>query len=404
MNMITKHTVLRTHLKEWLAYRGDREKRGEMTRRLARSLGLHEKSIGRAMRRLQSKDPHTTEKRGRSLYYGADVNAALCKVWEVMDYPCAENMHSAINEYVTYFVQEKNWGFDDTITGKLNAMSLGTLKLRIASFRKKRGLGRGRSATVSSPLKGMIPIRKSHTWSGLPPGYVQTDSVVHCGDLLTGDVIYSVGCVDFPTYWSEYTAQWNKGQEATCKSLRLLRDRFPFPLQEIHPDTGNEFINYHVHEWATAEGIDMTRSEPYKKNDNMCIEERNNSIARRHLAYVRLDDQSLVPLASEILRVACLLNNHFRPVRRMVTKVRIGSQWKRTFEKEAKTPYQRVLEHKDISQEDKQALRATHAELSPLVLKRELDMLKKQLAKELLTSSKKSRLGNRIISYTKSVR
>ncbi len=389
MNMATRHEVLRAGLTQWLVCKEDKEKRGEMTRQLAQSLKMHEKSIGRAMKHLQLKDKCATERRGRSVYYTKDVDAALHKIWEEMDNPCAENMQGAIGEYVGHFIKEGDWNVDDIATGKLCAISLGTLKARVAGFRKKYGLLRGRSATVSSPLKGMIPIRKSHTWSELPTGYVQTDSVVHCGDMLTGDVVYSVGCVDFATYWSEYAAQWNKGQEATLGSLKDLRGRFPFPLRELHPDTGNEFINYHVHKWAQEEGIAMTRSEPYKKNDNMCIEERNNSIARKHLGYARMDDASLVADAHHLLRIACLLHNHFRPVRRMTDKVRIGSQWKRTFEKTAKTPYARALERAEVSEEDKAVLRAAHEALNPLALKRELDMLKKKLGRAVSELSKK---------------
>ena len=381
--MATKHEVLQDNLKKWLACKEDKDKRGEMIRRLSTSLSLHKKSISRSMRRLQLKDHSVPEKRGRSVYYGKDVDVALFKIWEEMEYPCAENMHSAIRNYVKYFTDDNNWNSNDETTGKLNAVSVGTLKLRIKTFRKKEKLGRGRSATVSSPLKGMIPIRKRHTWFGLPPGYVQTDSVVHCGDLLTGDVVYSVGCVDFATYWSCYDVQWNKGKENTLSSLKVIRERLPFPLLELHPDTGNEFINYHVHSWALDQGIAMTRSEPYKKNDNMCIEERNNSIARKHLGYVRMDDQSLVSTSREILRVACLLHNHFRPVRRMVSKTRTGAQWTRTFEKVSKTPYERVLAHKGVSVEDKEVLRDTHAKLNPLALKRELDTLKEKLGREL---------------------
>ena len=99
-----------------------------------------------------------------------EANAALSKIWEVMDYPCAENMHSAIPEYMAYFIKENDWQFDDVVTAQLKSVSIGTLKRRIASFRTKRSMTRGRSATVSSPLKGMIPIRKSHTWQELPPG------------------------------------------------------------------------------------------------------------------------------------------------------------------------------------------------------------------------------------------
>jgi hypothetical protein len=383
MHMATKHDVLKEHLNVWLTSRGDKEKRGVLTKQLAQLLTMHKKSIGRAMRRIQLRDPSTQEHRGRSVYYGKDVNAALCTVWEAMEYPCAENMHAGIAEYITHFISEKRWSFDEVVTHKLCAMSVGTLKLRIAILRVKTGTLRGRSATVSSPLKGMIPIRKSHTWVSLPPGYAQTDSVVHCGDLLTADVAYSVGCVDFATYWSEYTAQWNKGQEATCLSLQTIRARMPFPLSELHPDTGNEFINYHVHEWAIQEGIAMTRSEPYKSNDNMCIEERNNSIVRKHLGYARIDDRTLVPLMQDILRIACLLGNHFRPVRRMTDKVRIGAKWKRTFEKVARTPYQRVLDHADVTEEHKATVRIIHESLNPLALKRELDMLKDKLGRAL---------------------
>lgn len=383
MNMVTKHEVLQGNLKQWLACREDKEKRGEMIKRLSTSLSMHKKSIGRSMKRLQLKDCSVPSKRGRSVYYGKDVDAALFKVWEEIEYLCAENMHSVIGNYVKYFTNDNDWNFSDETTGKVCGISVGTLKLRIKAFRKKKKLGRGRSATVSSPLKGMIPIRKSHTWFGLPPGYVQTDSVVHCGDILTGNVVYSVGCVDFATYWSCYDAQWNKGKEITLESLKTIRERLPFPLVELHPDTGNEFINYHVYDWATVEGIDMTRSEPYKKNDNMCIEERNNSIARKHLGYVRMDDISLIPTSREVLRVACLLSNHFRPVRRMTSKVRIGAKWKREFEKVAKTPYDRVIEHKDVTEKDKKRLRDEHAELNPLALKRELDILKIKLGREI---------------------
>jgi len=151
----------------------------------------------------------------------------------------------------------------------------------------------------------------------------------------------------------------------------------------LHPDTGNEFINYHVYAWAVKEKIDVTRSEPYKKNDNMCIEERNNSIARKHLGYVRMDDESLVAISREVVRVACLLSNHFRPVRRMVSKVRIGAKWKRKFEKVSKTPYERILEHEKVSRDDKKKLREVHAKLNPLELKRELDILKNNLGREI---------------------
>lgn len=384
MNMKTKQAVLDENLKGWLETKPYTKERRVLTAQLATTLKINPRSVGRSMKRRQLRDKSKPERRGRPRLYTKDVDSALYVLWEAMDYPCAENISPVIlDEYIHALVKDKKWTYSLETKSLVRGMSQGTMKQKIALWREKAGTKRGYSSTTPSPLKLSIPIRKSHTWVSLPAGYLQLDSVVHCGDRLTNDVVYSVGSVDFRTYWSEYTTQWNKGEQATRESLATLRERFPFPWIEIHPDTGNEFINYHVKRWVDTNGIMMTRSEPYKKNDNMCIEERNNTIARKHLGYARLADVSLVPLTTELLRVACVLHNHFRPVRRMVTKERIGARWKRTFETVPKTPYQRVLENPDIAESFKQTLRNYHTTLNPLYLKRELDTLKHELEKKL---------------------
>lgn len=385
MNMATKHEVLAAHLQVWMDSRDNKVRRGELTVELAKTTKMHPKSIGRSMRTLQLRSNMTpAKKHGRPRYYDTAVDAAIYQVWKCMEYPCAETMHPIIDTYIQSYQANQSWTHGDVATGKLRAISLGTLKNRIRSLRVKENTLRGYSTTKPSTVALLIPIRKSHTWQGLPPGYAQTDTVVHCGDLLSGDIVYSLGVVDFATYWSEYTAQWNKGQEATCESIELVVSRLPFQLFELHPDTGNEFINNHVYRWTLNNKIAMTRSEPNKKNDNMCIEERNNSISRRHLGYVRLDDQSVVELAREILRVACLIHNHFRPIRRMISKTRVGAKWHRVYEKVAKTAYVRVLEQATVPAEAKEKLRAIHSALDPLDLQTELARLKKELEWKLL--------------------
>lgn len=379
MRMKTKQEVLKEHLKEWLKTKPYSPDRKRLRMQLAKTVKLHPRSVGRAMKRLQLADSRKTVKRGRAVLYTKDVDAALYQIWEAMDYPCAEILRPMIGVYIDAFHTEHTWNIQHNTEHLLRCMSEATIKRRIAGWREKESRKRGYSSTVPSPLKDSIPIRKSHTWWGLPPGHTQTDTVVHCGDLLTGDVVYSLGLVDFSTYWVAYTAQWNKGEVATQKSLSRIREQFPFPLLEIHPDTGTEFINHHLVRWCAQEQLDITRSEPYKKNDNMCIEERNNNIARRHLGYARMDQESLADTAAAILKTASLIHNHFRPVRRMLTKKRIGAKWHRTFEKVAKTPYERVLASDQVSQADKDILRKQHESFNPLALKRELDTLKEQL-------------------------
>jgi len=391
MTMSTKIEVLQANLKQWLATKPYSAERRALLHQLSETLHLHPRSIGRAMQRAQMRRQGRGRGAGRPVIYGNDVKAATRLIYDSMDSICAENMHPEIGTYIHWFVREKRWNFGVGTEALIKGMSLGTLKNIVRAFRKKDGTLRGRSSTTPSILKALVPVRKSHTWVGLPPGHVQMDTVVHCGDLLTGDVVYSVGAVDYATYWSEYTAQWNKGELATKESVESIRGRFPCPWREMHPDSGTEFLNYHFLRFAEKEKIDMTRSEPNKKNDNMCIEERNNTIPRRHVGYARLDDASLVPLVSEILETACVLHNHFRPVKRMLTKERRGARWHRTFEKVSQTPYLRVLEHPAISQEVKDKLKEEHDSLNPLELKRKLDTLKAVLSRK-LTRNERERI------------
>jgi hypothetical protein len=71
--------------------------------------------------------------------------------------------------------------------------------------------------------------------------------------------------------------------------------------------------------------------------------------------------------------------NHFIASRRIIFKERIGSRWKVTREKVAKTPYERVLERKDVSEEVKEKLRKEHDLLNPATMKMKIDRLSKRV-------------------------
>lgn len=157
------------------------------------------------------------------------------------------------------------------------------------------------------------------------------------------------------------------------KSMRAMEDDLPFPPIEWHPDSGSEFINWHCRGWCEERGTKLTRSRPNHKNDNCFVEERNGHIVRRYVGYSRLSVQETVDALNEFYDVLTPYLNHFVASRRIVSKERIGARWKITREKKAMTPYQRVLLRDDVSEKDKEKLRAKHELLNPLVLKREVD-------------------------------
>ncbi len=66
--------------------------------------------------------------------------------------------------------------------------------------------------------------------------------------------------------------------------------------------------------------------------------------------------------------------NHFLPVTKQVAKVREGHRLKKVFDA-PKTPYQRVLDSPQVSDAEKAKLRAIHAALDVVKLKRQLDAM-----------------------------
>lgn len=374
MVMATKKDILHTHLDEWMKARKDRKERSEITKHVAFVTGMHPKSVPRAFRREQMRDQGKTEGRGRPTLYGPDVTSALKDIWDAANGPCGEILYPIIREYVEILRRDGMWSHAPSVTEKLLRMKEHTVRRRVSALRGKYSIQKGLGSTKPSALKSIIPIFKG-PWKDLPPGNGQLDTVAHCGDTLLGDFIYTLNYTDISTYWIIPRAQWNKGQHATVENMKYVKDHLPFPWLMGHPDSGSEFLNWVAKGWFDHEGIKLTRSEPGKKNDNMCVEERNGHVVRKYVGYLRFDIPEIVSVMNEMYDVLGLYLNHFMPVRRTIEKVRIGAKCRRTYEKVAVTPYQRALNHAAISEDDKIRLRAEHQTLNPLRLKRKIDTL-----------------------------
>lgn len=372
--MATKHDVLAGHLKEWLDAKDDGKRRGKIVALICAAIRIHPKSVPRAFTRLQLRGKTMGVRRGRPRTYTPDVIAALFDVWEAGDSCCGELLHPMIPEYVQILQRDHDWNHAEEATLKLLRMSERTVKRHALRLQKKHGTRRGIGTTKPSSLKSVIPVFKG-PWKDVPPGKGQIDTVAHCGDSLLGDFVFTVNYTDAATYWTIPRAQWNKGQTATRESLARIRGKLPFDLLGLHPDSGSEFINRNLKTWCDREGIDLSRSEPGKKNDNMYVEERNGHVVRRYLGYVRFDVPDVVPAMNDLYDVLALYLNHFKAVRRQTSRERTGAKYVRRYEPQAKTPYQRVLEHPAVAESVKDRLRTEHAELNPLHLKKRIDTL-----------------------------
>jgi hypothetical protein len=305
------------------------------------------------------------------VYYTADVVAALKDVWTVGNEVCGELLHPMINEFIDILIRDKMWTHSDEATSKLRVMGITTTKRRVGTFATAKRRRKGISATRPSQLKHIIPTFNG-PWKELPPGHGQIDTVLH-SDTTLGDAVYTLNYTDSATCLCIPRAQWNKGQEATKESMITIKERLPIPWLSAHPDSGSEFINFNVKAWCDENHIVMTRSRPNRKNDNMYVEERNGHVVRKMVGYITLDCQEVVEPLNDYYDILFPYLMHFVAVKRMLGKERVGSKYRRVYEKIAKTPYQRILEHPDVSKEDKDKLQREHQKLNPLLLKREME-------------------------------
>lgn len=372
MNMATKNSIFERYLEEYLG--SDKARKGAILDHVVDVTRMHRTAASRKFHALQLGDPAHAEGRGRRVYYTKDVDAALRTIWEAANAPCGELTHPLIPEYVRILQRDNQWRHTVEATAKLLEMGVHTVRRRVSEFAEGHRRRGGISATKPSLLKTIIPIFKG-PWKDLPPGHGQLDTVAHCGNALLGDFIYSVNYTDAATYWIIPRAQWNKGQDVTVGSMKAIKERLPVAWLGAHPDTGSEFINWVTKRWCEAEHIHLSRSEPGKKNDNMYVEERNGHVVRKYLGYTRLDCPEIVLVMNELFDVLAPYLNHFQAVRRTLSKERVGAKYRRTYERVAETPYQRMIAHPAVPEEVKARLRRAHEALNPLVLKRNIDML-----------------------------
>jgi hypothetical protein len=181
--------------------------------------------------------------------------------------------------------------------------------------------------------------------------------------------------------WWEGEAVMDKGQTRALNALDLIRKRMPFDWLEMHPDNGPNLLNYAMYHYAQKNSISLSRSRAYHKNDNCFIEQKNSTHIRQVIGYFRYDTTEELDILNDLYRNELKdYKNFFQPVIKLKEKVRIRGKIHRKYD-EAKTPYHRLMESKQISIKTKKELKRKYDSLNPAELKREIDKKLKKLYK-----------------------
>jgi hypothetical protein len=328
-----------------------------------------------------------SKKRGRkSKYNNKDFIQALKIIWEATDYLCSKRLHAAIPIWLPY-LDSQNINITDDIKKDLLSISASTIDrvLKKSRIKSKKGLG---GTKPGSLLKNQIPIRTDN-WDINKPGFMEADTVAHCGNSLHGDFIWSLTMTDILTGWTENRAVWNKGAIGVKKQVIDIENAVPFDLLGFDCDNGSEFLNHHLLRYFKENGKNtlFTRSRPYKKNDNAHVEQKNWTQVRHLFGYDRLDIEALVePMNDLYSNEWSLYNNFFRPSQKLIEKTKINSKYKKKYDT-PKTPHERVLESEYVSKEKKEELKNIYKQLNPFELKARIEYKLKELFKNVMVTS-----------------
>jgi hypothetical protein len=337
--------------------------------------GYHRKH---AIRLLNQDRRKRKKKSGREADYGAGEQKVLKNIWLHADRPCSKRLKAILPTWLPFYEKEHG-NLAEDMRLKLARISPRSIDRLLRPVRQRYG-SRGLCGTKPGTLlKNLIPIKTSH-WDVTKPGFVEADTVAHCGGSLEGDFVWSLTFTDVFSGWTENRAVWNKGAYGVHKQIEDIEHNLPFTILGFHCDNGSEFLTHHLYSYFTERKapVTFTRSRPNKKNDNAHVEQKNWTHVRLLLGYQRIENPELVTKINHLYQSWNLFNNFFCVNLKLKKKKRVNSRYKKNYDDGA-TPYQRLMESDEINEVQKTHITELRCNLNPYALRQQIDYHQKQI-------------------------
>ena len=313
-------------------------------------------------------------KRGGSQQRYGDAEREVIKtIWLAAEQPCGKRLKEALGLWLPHY--EKEHGeLIAKLRERILAASAATIDRLLAPCRAAVG-GRGRCGTrPGTLLRRQIPIRTEH-WDVAGPGYIEADTVAHCGASIAGEFCWSLTATDVHTQWTETRAVANRGQLAVAARIAQIEAKLPFPILGFDTDNGGEFLNWHLVGYFGQRPVPVafTRSRAYRKNDNARVEQKNWTHVRQLVGYGRLEGERAAELLNDLYaREWGWFRNFFCPAMKHLRTEVVGSRKKRIYDKPA-TPFERLKACHQIDPTRLVVLQSHLNSLNPFALKRTIE-------------------------------
>jgi len=81
-------------------------------------------------------------------------------------------------------------------------------------------------------LREQIPLQ-GEVWDEKRPGFLEADSVAHCGSSLAGNFVWSLTYTDLASAWTEGRAVYNRGAQGVLEQTRHVDFGLLSPRQAL---------------------------------------------------------------------------------------------------------------------------------------------------------------------------
>jgi hypothetical protein len=308
----------RMRIRYWQAK--SKKERSELLDEMEAVTDLHRKSLLRLINGELARKPRRRQ-RGKS--YGPQVQMAVQRIAESLDYPCAERLQPNLVWMAKHLELHGEMKISSEVQEKLDKISVSTLRRMLGPVgqEQKRLAHRKERPGISNSLRRAVPMRRI-AWNEPEPGHIEVDLVHHCGASADGQYAHTLQFIDVATGWSECAPLLGRSYRAMENASACILARLPFMIKELHPDNGAEFFNAFLMKYwkQQVKDLEVSRSRPFEKNDNRFVEENNFSLIRAYVGYRRMDTVAHIRLLHQLYNQLWLYHNFFQPVMRLQQK------------------------------------------------------------------------------------
>ena len=385
LTMATRRDLTKAYARDYA--RADKKTKGVMLDQLCDTTGWSRVNARRAIREAAKRKGRADQQRRkpRPRKYSYDSLKLLTETWTLAGEPCGKYLAPVMDDTLERLLRFHELGkvadrISDETLAEVRAMSPATIDRYLKPVKAARYPEAKSTTRPGTILRASIPLRTAMDGFPAVPGYLEIDTVAHCGHRNEGDYLVTINATDPYLGWGVMRTVKNKAFIHMKAGMDWILASYPIPLLGVDFDNGSEFLNWSLIGWCDDHGIPtITRSRPYEHNDNAHVEQRNSDWVRRHAFRYRYETPTELDDLNLLWTQVMARKNHLLPCVKATgwTETRSGRK-KRIYDKPA-TPYTRLLATGAITGPKADRLATIHHDLNPAAVTRKINTIQDRL-------------------------